>query len=295
MEKGDFLETCIVLCGLDKESIIKTILTEKFNAVIEKKPSTKKNVLPVGCDLLVHTPTHENFVEYAYQLCSLKEDKDVITRHLLSLQFDASVEAAASKRSRVRTRLQSINKTVENTCEKPTETIPVWKKKRMSLDISSESGSGSDSSIDDSVVKSAAKLLCSISKDKLPSKLNLFTVEENGCKKNLNTMSDILPKFFPGSKTVWPGIYKQEENIFILLVIDNGRYKNNWKSCGTQNKVTWFTSHDDTDKSVMDKIVDDKTTVHVVRKRNGEMRYMGKRAKTENIDKTEGSCVLYVA
>ena len=294
MEKESFLETCIVLGGLDKESIIKTILAEKFNAVIEKKPSSKKNVIPEGCDLLVHTPSHDNFVEYAYQLCTLKENKDVITRHLLSLQFDASVEAAVNKSSRVRTRLQSNNKTVTNTCEKPTETIPAWKKKRMSLDISSESGS--ESSVDDSMINTAAKLLCNISKTKLPSKLNLFTVEENGCKKNLNTMSEILPKFFPGSKTVWPGIYKQEEeNIFILLVIDNGRFKNNWKSCGTQNKLTWFTSQEDTDKSVMDKIVDDKTNVHIVRKRNGEMRYMGKRVKTESIDKTEGSCVLYVA
>lgn len=274
MEKEDFLETCLVLCGLDKESIIKTILSEKFKIVSETQPSNKKKCLPKGCDLLVHTPSPENFAEYAYELCALKENKDVITRHLLSLQFDASVEAAS--RPRVRTRQSKTSRTS-------------WKKKRLSIDISSGSESDSEESL-----KGAARLLCNISAIKLPSKLHLFVVEEGGNKKILNTMSDILPNFFPGSNTVWPGIYKKD-NVFVLLVMDNGRYKNNWKSSGTQNKVTWFTSHEDVDRSVMDQVVDDKSTVHVVRKRNGEMRYMGKRVKMEDTNREEGSCVMYVA
>jgi len=286
--KEDFLETCIVLCGLDKESIIKTILSEKFKIVRESQPSGKKN-LPKSCDLLLYTPSAENFVEYAYQLCSMKESKEVITRHLLSAQLDATVEAV-TKPSRVRTR-QS---------KQRSENIgtPSWKKKRMSVEISSGSGSDSESvespkesKEPDSVVERAARLLCTISNEtKLPSKLNLFKVHD----KVLNTMSEILPVFFPETKIIWPGIYAKG-NTFVLLVIDNGRYKNNWKACGIQNKLTWFTPTNDADKSVFDKIVDSKSVIHVIRKRNGEMRYMGTRVKIEDTNRQAGSCVLYVA
>lgn len=275
MEKEDFLETCVILCGLDKESILKTILKEKFKYASEASPTNKTEDIPKGCDLLVHNPSPENFAEYAFNLCSLKESKEEITRHLLSIQFDASVEAASRPRVRTRQSRQS-------------SLTPPWKRKR-SDDVSSESES------DEKHVAQAAKTLCTISNDiKLPSKLHLFHVEREGMKTTLNTMSDILPNFFPGVKLVWPGIY-MKESMFVLLVVDNGRYKNSWRSAGIQNMLTWFTSPEDSNRSIMDKVIDDSSTVHVIRKRNGEMRYMGKRVKTEKVDRDIGSCVMYVA
>lgn len=286
MEKEDFLETCIALGGLDKESILKTILAEKFKSAQKSRLCEKVEPNPRGKDLLVHTPSQETFAEYAYDLCCLKDSKEDIIRHLLSIQFDAAVNAALKPRVRTRQSKQKV------------ASSPVWKKKRLSSDISSgsdnESGIESQSQEIESVTK-AAHLLCNISDDNfLPKKLHLFYIEENGAKRVANTISEILPKYFPGINTVWPGIYRLD-NVFVLLVIDNGRYKNSWKSAGVQNKLTWFTSHEDVDRNVMDKILEPTSVVHVIRKRNGEMRYMGKCLQTEDVDRTTGSCVMYVA
>ena len=257
MEKEDFLETCVVLSGLDKESILKTILKEKYNFVRNSKsefPTTTQ--LPEGLDLLVHNPTAENFAEYAFGLCSLQENKEAITRHLLSIHFDAAVQSAVN-RPRVRTR-QSKQKAEEEL-----------------------SGSSRKKPRED-----AAEALCSI-----PSKLNLFT--DDG-KLPMTTMSEIIPRFFPGHVLLWPGIYRNGSD-FVLLVVDNGRYKNSWRSAGVQNKLTWYTSGEDVDRDVLDKITSKDSIVHVVRKRNSEMRYMGKCQKTEEVDKEGGACVMYVA
>jgi len=261
MEKEDFLETCVVLSNLDKESILKTILKEKYNFVRNSKSEITADELPQGLDLLVHNPTPENFADYAFGLCSLQgNSKETITRHLLSIHFDAAVQSALHQ-PRVRTR-QSKQKAEEEL-----------------------SGSSRKKPRED-----AAEALCSI-QYVLPSKLNLFT--DDG-KLPMTTMSEIIPRFFPGHVLLWPGIYRKGSD-FVLLVADNGRYKNSWRSAGVQNKLTWYTSGEDIDREVFDKITSKDSIVHVVRKRNSEMRYMGKCQKTEEVDKEGGACVMYVA
>lgn len=82
--------------------------------------------------------------------------------------------------------------------------------------------------------------------------------------------------------------------MFVLLVVDSVR--NCWKSSGVQNKLTWFTPADDVGKKVFNEIIVSKNLVlHVIRKRNLELRYMGKLQKIENIDRELGSCVMFVA
>lgn len=258
MDKEDFLETCVVLSNLDKESILKTILKEKYNFVRNSKSEIKQtSELPEGLDLLVHNPTPENFADYAFRLCSLQgNSKETITRHLLSIHFDAAVQSALTQ-PRVRTR-QSKQKAEEEL-----------------------SGSSRKKPRED-----AAEALCS-----LPSKLNLFTDDD---KLPMTTMSEIIHRFFPGHVLLWPGIYRKGPD-FVLLVVDNGRYKNSWRSAGVKNKLTWYTSGEDIDREVFDKITSKDSIVHVVRKRNSEMRYMGKCQKTEEVDKEGGACVMYVA
>lgn len=280
MTKEDFLETCVVLSGLDRESILKTVLKEKFDNVTKDSEKNTENstALPTGLDLLVHTPSRENFAEYAFGLCSLPDSKEAITRHVLSILFDAAVESEV--RPRVRTR-QS--------------------KQRSALDISGQAkkrkktSSASSSSSSETETKSAAEALCNIQqRRKLPSKLNVFL--RNDGKTPMVAMSEIVQGFFPGLNMLWPGIYMQsKQEYFVLLVVDNGRYSNSWKSAGTQNKLTWFTCNEDVDREVFDKITANSSVVHVVRKRNSEIRYMGKSQRTEHINKDEGSCVMYVA
>ena len=270
MNKEDFLETCVVLSGLDRESILKTVLKEKFNNVTQENRVDSEKETPKGLDLLVHTPSRENFAEYAFALCSLPDSKETITRHLLSILFDAAVEAEV--RPRVRTR-QSKQRS-----EQATLNISGQAKKRKK-------------STDESSTETQKKTL--EQQRKLPSKLNVFLRDDG--KTAMVTMSEITQGFFPGLTLLWPGIYACDEEYFVLLVVDNGRYSNSWKSAGTQNKLTWFTSNEDVDREVFDKITTNTVVVHVVRKRNSEMRYMGKSQRMEHINKDDGSCVMYVA
>lgn len=292
MSKEDFLETCVVLSGLDRESILKTVLKEKFNNVTtdSEKDTENSTALPTGLDLLVHTPSRENFAEYAFGLCSLPDSKEAITRHLLSILFDAAVESEV--RPRVRTR-QSKQRSAE---QQATLKVCGQAKKRKKTSSANSSTSSEESSTE---TESAAQALCNIQKKteqerKLPSKLNVFL--RNDGKTPMVAMSEIVHGFFPGLTLLWPGIYMQtKQEYFVLLVVDNGRYSNSWKSAGTQNKLTWFTSTEDVGREVFDKITANTSVVHVVRKRNSEMRYMGKSQRTEHINKDEGSCVMYVA
>ncbi|CAM9106787.1 unnamed protein product [Sphacelaria rigidula] len=285
MEKEAFLETCVVLSGLDEESIIKTILKEKFNKVRGNEYlETNNKGLPTGLDLLVHNPSPDDFAEYAYSLCSLQCSKDAMVKHLLSIQFDAAVDYAA--RPRIRTRQSA--------------------KKRKSCTLtSSSSAEDSEDSIDNSKSSSTSKELLipnyptpPAEDPKLPPKLNLFV---RGDGKTIVTMAEILQDFFPGHVLLRPGIYRKGDqgssssSSFVLLVVDNGRYKNCWSSAGTQNKLTWYTSSDDVDRAIFDEVTGKARVVHVVRKRNSEMRYMGKSHKVIDIDKEDGSCVMYVA
>lgn len=276
MEKEAFLETCLVLSGLDGESIIKTILKEKFNKVcleIKNEDTRDTQALPAGLDLLVHNPSPANFAEYAYSLSSLRCGKDAMVKHLLSIQFDAAVDNAA--RPRVRTRQSA-------------------KKRKSCTPTSSSSAEDSEDSVDNTRHLKAVDTNPKKT-SKLPPKLNLF-VREDG--KTMVTMADILQDFFPGHIILRPGIYRKEDKEsteFVLLVVDNGRFNNSWSSAGTQNKLTWHTCNDDADRAIFNEVTQKAKTVHVVRKRNSEMRYMGKSHKVEDIDKEDGSCVMYVA
>lgn len=110
-----FLETCVTLCCLDKDSILKTILREKFEYIQNVQNAGEDQDfaedLPEGLGVLVHNPSPENFVEYAFALCSLRESKEVITRHLLSLHFDDAIQLAVKSCTgpRVRTRQSKVD------------------------------------------------------------------------------------------------------------------------------------------------------------------------------------------
>jgi len=134
------------------------------------------------------------------------------------------------------------------------------------------------------------------SKD-LPSILSLFTKDDaSGEASVIANMPDILETYFPSANCVYAGIYANlDRSEFVLLAVDNGRYRTSWRSSGTQNKLKWYTSHEDSDKSIMKSITNDSSTVHIARKRNGEIRYMGKCNRIEDINIEEGWCSMFVS
>ena len=281
MKKEDFLETCVVLGTLDRESILKTILREKYSFVLNSNHESDQD-LPEGLALLVHNPTPDNFADYAFALCSLEDNKETIVRHLLSIHFDAAVQSAvhALRGPRVRTRSK----------QKAEEELPgAIRKKRVppAEPPATPPVSPVSQPVSPPVSPLVSPPVSPPVSPSLPSKLNLFT---DG-NKVMTTMSEIVQRFFPRVVPWTTEIYRRG-SFFVLVVMDG---HGNWTSAGVQNKLVWYTRREDVDRQVFDKITSNDVVVHVVRKRNSELRYMGKCHKTEEVDREKGSCVMYVA
>lgn len=288
-KKEHFLETCVFLSGLERDSILKKVLKDAFQYVLQShsesaqgqnptpnSPDSSKYIpdeLPEGLTLLTFKPSEIDFVDYAFALSTLQDSKEVMVRHILSTQFDTTFHPKDSP-----VRYKNFQKFGNKVGKEP----PL-KKKRPNSDFEQSTKIGSE-------VEAA---LGFSEPRNLPSKLDLF-VKFDGSP--MTTISEITSEFFSQVVLIWPGIYRDDSNtLFVLLVADNGRYKNSWKSAGTQNKFTWYTSNDDTDRKVLDMITHDDSVVHIVRKRNSEIMYMGKRRNIENVDRPNGSCVMYVS
>lgn len=97
MEKDDFIEECLTLCALDKEGILKRILQRQTREDLRSCEMVAD--IPRGLPVLLHQPCRQNFADYAYEVCSLTESKESITKFLISAYFDeVSVRTRQSKR-----------------------------------------------------------------------------------------------------------------------------------------------------------------------------------------------------
>jgi hypothetical protein len=106
MEKDDFIRECVTLCGLDRGEILKRTLQQQLREE-DLRPSRPgsdqaKTEVPKGLSVLLHQPCRQNFAEYAFEVCSLKESKDTIVKFLISANFDGAVGVARTKQNKKR-------------------------------------------------------------------------------------------------------------------------------------------------------------------------------------------------
>jgi len=258
--KENFVKKCITITTLSKSDLIKSVLSDRFSDMTD----VSMGDIPSGIEILTHIPCHSSYPEYAFSLCSIPDDIENMRSHLIAYELDRYTESktgpvtrGSSKRRRGGSRTRSSTQ-LENSFKESKELVPI-------IDI------------------------------KLPI-LSIFKKVVNGENIILGNMPDILDEFFPGVKCVYAGIYSSiDKNTFVLLAVDNGRYRTSWKSNGPQNILKWYTSHEDVDRSVMKQITNESTNVHIVRKRNGEIRYMGKCSRIDDVDHPEGSCTMFVS
>jgi len=290
---NEFVNKCIIVASMERKELVKYILSERFNDMSDKS-KCNETTIPSGIDILTFVPCPSTYPEFAFSMCAMTYSREEIIRHILEKYVEEN----------------SFN------CSKCTEQPPVVpeKKRRRGMVRRSEANlpprivsppiSPSEKKLTPSTLRSlqqkkTAKIISPTKSNDIirPSVFSLFKKKDSsGDAIVLSGMSDILENFFPDASCIYPGIYgNNEKSEFVLLSVDNGRYKASWKSCGTENILKWFASNDDTNKSIMKSILHESSTVHIVRKRNGETRYMGRCKKIEDINVKEGYCSMYIS
>ena len=256
MSKREFIETCVSLSLLDKKDILKLILSEKVKTLCETLCETN------------HVQDDDHEVPSDISILDFSPNTQTFSDYAFAL-FSLSSEKEEIMKYIIGREFDKImDESAPGTPVSVTSSPPPMKRRRR------------------------ITILPPLS---LPNNLALFTYKKDDTVFTLTSMPEIIDRFFKGLSVIFQGIYADSsKKNYLLLVIDNGRYKNVWKSSGKANKLTWCTSHEDIDKREMKNIIN-SDRIDIVRKRNGEYRYMGKSTKIDNIDYEEGSCEFLVS
>jgi len=127
----------------------------------------------------------------------------------------------------------------------------------------------------------------------LPGILSVFTSRNRqGEFEILDNIESIIKCFFVDHVRLSENIYADESNNYVIVVYDSIDSK--WKSNGSCNILSWKLPPSEYSEDVFLKITNKLSTVHVVRKRLEEFRYMGKRESIDEAVKSDGTCVMTV-
>lgn len=257
--KECFVEKCVRICSMDKESILKDIAKETFDIVHETKPQISSGTFD---DILHYTPSVDTFIDYTFHLYGCTIEREALIRNILGSEFD-----------KITTRKR------ENVPE-DSEVVP----KRSRTRRGNRRITVVDEADDNSLVV-------------LPGILSVFTkLVRPGEFEVLNDITEIIGTYFNGMCIIHEGIFcNKESDTFVLVVCDKDSPKGTWTSHGRQNKLKWKTHSGDSGHETFDNIIGARSAVHVIRKRNNELRYMGKCKNIDEIDEENGSCVMYVS
>lgn len=270
LTKSEFVEKCINMYSQTVEGIIKDIIRERTNDLIDGTYIGDQEDVPNDESIVEYIPTLEKFPEYVYALSRINISKENIIKRALSCDYDS----ISKKRRRV---------------------------------IDDDSGESSSDDIDDNIVASHTRSGIrrrvrrnahpkinypepNITQDtslELPSILSVFTKKsDTGQFISLKNQDEIVKLYFPRCKSYTKGVYLGTKEL--LIVTTDARDK--WISFGTQNKVSWTYPKED----ILEKF-DCEMDIYILRKRNNEIRYMGKCVKIGNIDNVNGVCDIFVA
>ena len=127
----------------------------------------------------------------------------------------------------------------------------------------------------------------------LPGILSVFTSRNRrGDFEILDNIESIIKCFFVDHVRLSENIYSDESNNYVIVVYDSIDSK--WKSKGNCNVLSWKLLPSEYSKDVFLKITDKLSTVHVIRKRLEEFRYMGKIESIDEVIESDNTCVMTV-
>lgn len=266
--KECFVDKCVRICSMDKESILKDIAKETFDIVCETKPQVSSGTFD---DILNYIPSVHTFIDYTFHLYGCTVEREVLIRNILGSEFD---KITTRKRDSV---------------PEDSEVIQVVSK-RSRTRRGGRRNTATDDIVDNSTNSANSAVI-------LPGILSVFTkLVRPGEFEVLNDLNEIMDTYFNGNVIVHDGVFcNQSSDVFVIVVCDKDSPKGTWTSHGRQNKLKWKTPSGDADHMTFDTIIGVRSTVHVIRKRNNELRYMGQCKSIDEVDEVDGSCVMYVS
>lgn len=131
----------------------------------------------------------------------------------------------------------------------------------------------------------------------LPKKLCRFVTnsddESAATVVVMNTMTKIIPHFFPSMSFVLPCVYGNKGLTEFLVYIPD-RHVNRWAAAGSQCTFAWKTPEQDEKMSMFAKVIKAIPRVHVIRERKRELMYMGRCREVEDVS-SSGTCTMFVS
>ena len=247
MDSETFVDKCIRVCSMDKNSILKEILCKNLEKICGGETENEDETeIPSGIDIISYNPTQSSFPDFAISLCRLEFSKEQATRHILGEEFDHIM---------TRTRKRNL------------ETQPEAKRARSN--------------------RINRRNL------KLPGIMSVFTKKTRSGFEAMDNIEEIMKLYFWTESKYFSDccIYADKSRKSYVIIVSESSV---WKSHGVKNKLYW-SMVGEKDETLFDDIVDDSTSVYIIRKRNGEVRYMGKCESVEEIDGSNSKCVMCVA
>lgn len=261
--KECFVDKCVRICSMDKASILKDIAKDSFDTVYDTKPQISSGTFE---DILNYKPSVQTFVDYTFHLFSCEVEREVLIRNILGSEFD-----------KMTTRKREMSPSEDS---EVVQVVPKKSRTRRGGRRTTRTTTMDEPTID--VV--------------LPGILSVFTkLVRPGEFEVLNDINEVIDMYFNGNVIVHEGIFRNHiSNTFVIVVCDKESPKA-WTSHGRQNKLKWKTHSGDIDHTTFNTIIGTSSTVHVIRMRNNELRYMGQCKSIDEVDEVKGSCVMYVS
>lgn len=266
--KSDFVDKCLWVCKQTTDGIIKDVIKQRLESIVNDPTLQSIGEMPSDASIIEYVPDMNTFPDYVFSMCKLKSSKEEIVRYTLGHQYDNIV---TRKRRRImedeehehmQTRSRS-TRSRSRASRPQVESEPVEVETRSVLQI--------------------------IRGPQMPGILSVFTKKNpsTGQFVALTNQDEIVKNYFPECKSYSKGVYIGEKSM-VIVTTDS---KDKWSSCGIQNKVLWNSPKED----ILDILSTKTDEVYVIRKRNNEIRYMGKCINVNSINKVNLTCEMFVA
>lgn len=266
MSKTEFVDKCLWVCKQTTDGIIKDVIKQRLESIVNDSTIQSTGEMPSDASIIEYVPDMNTFPDYVLTLCKLKASKEEIVRYTLGHQYDNIV---TRKRRRI----------MEDEEPEYMQTRSS-RSRRMNREIST-----SRPRIEEPI----ESVLQVTRGPQMPGILSVFTKknQSTGQFVALTNQDEIVKNYFSNCKSYSKGVYVGDKSM-VIVTTDS---KDKWTSCGIQNKVFWNSPKEE----ILDRLSKKTDEVYVIRKRNNEIRYMGKCININSINKVNLTCEMFVA
>jgi len=304
MDSAQVSKTCVDLCFTKRDKLIKMCMQNAFDSM--RNGSDEE--VPKDSSIISYIPSKERFVDYASEITRVVLPAKEIAKLMMVPILDKFKRSSRNKR---RITFDSDEEEEEEEEQEIKKTPSKAKRSRRSPSPPEESQSTARSrrrarreakrpvyvpppepeSDEEPEPEPEQDHITQEVQEATEAKLPMPLGETNS-----GSMTCVSREYFPDAEFVFPGIYiLPGDSGYVLFCVDNSRYSNSWNHSRDVTTFTWVTAIKDRSRSVLTAI-SESNNVFVFRKISGEttFRYVGKKFRSENVDKRAGTVDMSV-